>query len=495
MSDGFKDGYEFYVRAAGAQLAALTESARIEAIDREIGKLYREIAELGTNKTVETLSGDIAEFYHADTFNIDAILNDSSNRAYVPRVNTFASPDVVLDTGEAFQIKYYADGAKSARAQAVSLEEASRNPHTSSGAIKTLASDGATGSDPIYDGMGRLIPDDQLTEADAFLDKKIAKESVVRPDEVRRYSETKEKLTSTVSDRDGISSKGLSREESKQLARESKEGSLDLGNHGISADQLMEAKHIAKASLKAGLSAAAIAALLQAAPSIIESIQELAQEGSIDLGRLQEDGADTVAAGGSAFVTGALTAALTDMAQSGKLGESLVGLPSAVIASATVIAFNALKNGIRMAHGEMDQRSYADAILNDTFIASCALASGMLGQAACPIPALGYMLGSFVGSAVGGLTYQAGKQAFISFSVEHGATFFGLVDQDYELPDSVLNEIGLDVFEYDRFAFERPALDVFAPSYAEIETSEGPKPAITLPRRGVIAVGKVGYVL
>ena len=257
----------------------------------------------------------------------------------------------------------------------------------------------------------------------------------------------------------------------------------------------MEAKHIAKASLKAGLSAAAIAALLQAAPSIIESIQELAQEGSIDLGRLQEDGADTVAAGGSAFVTGALTAALTDMAQSGKLGESLVGLPSAVIASATVIAFNALKNGIRMAHGEMDQRSYADAILNDTFIASCALASGMLGQAACPIPALGYMLGSFVGSAVGGLTYQAGKQAFISFSVEHGATFFGLVDQDYELPDSVLNEIGLDVFEYDRFAFERPALDVFAPSYAEIEMSEGPKPAITLPRRGVIAVGKVGYVL
>lgn len=494
MSCGFKNGYEFYVRAAGAQLAALAESARLEAINNEIEKLNSAIEKLSTNKTIETLSGDMAELLHASTFNIDAILNDSTNRARALRINTFASPDVVLDSGEAFQIKYYADGAKSARAQAASLEEASRNPRTSAGATRMLASKGAPASTPIYDGMGRLIPDDQLADADIFLSRKIAAESAVRPDEVKRYSDTRVRLTSTVSDKHGISSKRLSREESKRIAKELKEDALDLRDHGISTDQLIKAKHIAKASLKAGLSAAAIAALLQAAPSIIKAIQKLIKDGIIDFNRLQEDGAEAIGAGGSAFVTGALTAALTDMIESGKLGGQLIGLPSAVIASVTIIAFNALRNGIEVARGGIDSRTYADTILRDTFIAACALASGLFGHMACPIPALGYMLGSFVGSAIGGLTYQAGRQAFISFSVESGATFFGLVDQDYELPSSVMREIGLDVFEYEEFMPEEPRLRAFKPGLANISIAPDEAPVLTLLRRGVVAVGKVGYI-
>lgn len=494
MNQGFKDGYEFFVQSVGAQRAGFVESARIEDLNAEITKLHKEIESLGIKKTVDTMSGDIAEFFLADTFNMDAILNSSENRASVPRVNTFASPDVVLDSGESFQVKYYANGAKSAKAQSKSLREALHDPKTSKGAQKSLADGRLSLDDPVYKDMERLIPDDQLPDAEKYLKRKVSKESAGRPSEAKRYADTQDHLTSTVSDKDGISSKTLSREESKQIARESKDGELELSGHGISADQLMKAKHIAKASLKAGLSAAAIAALLQAAPSVIESIQELYRDGQIGLDRLREDGGDVIGAGGSAFITGALTAALTDIVQSGKLGEEFVGIPSAVIASAAVIAFNAFRNGVSVAKGELDTRSYADSILRDTFVSSCALTSGMLGQTVIPIPAIGYMLGSFIGSAVGGLAYQSGKQAFISFSVASGATFFGLVEQDYELPDAVLNEIGLDVFEYDQFMFDEPALDVFNPGFAELRMTEEAPPVISLPRRGVIAVGKVGYV-
>ena len=42
-------------------------------------------------------------------------------------------------------------------------------------------------------------------------------------------------------------------------------------------------------------------------------------------------------------------------------------------------------------------------------------------------------------------------------------TFFGLVDQGCMLPDRVLKRIGLEAFEYESFASEKPELDIFTP--------------------------------
>ena len=497
MNPGFAEGYDYFARCAGGQLAAMVESGRVADLNAEIAKLQSEIAALGTNKTIETLSGDIAEFFHADTFNMDAILNGSRTRAEVPRVNSFGSADVLLKNGDQildqYQIKYWADGAKSAKAQAASLQEAASNPSTSAGATSRIA-EGGSPADPVYKGMKRLVADDQLPESEAFLSRKISEEAAKRPEQVGRYKDTKDSLTSVVKDKDGVSSKPLTREESKQLARESKEGTLDLSEHGISANQLMEARHIAKASLKAGLSAAAIAALLQAAPSIIASIEEFQREGEIDIDRMKSDGRDVLGVGGSAFVTGALTAALTDILLSGKLGEQFMSANSAVIASATVVAFNAIKGAVALAKGDTSGREYADSILRDTFVSCYALSAGMLGQTACPIPAVGYMLGSFIGSVVGGVGYEAGKQVFVSFAVENGATFFGLVDQNYELPNEVLEKIGIDVFRYDEFELQEPTIDFHEPDMPELGIIEVQPPEISFPKRGVIAVGKVGYI-
>lgn len=108
---------------------------------------------------------------------------------------------------------------------------------------------------------------------------------------------------------------------------------------------------------------------------------------------------------------------------------------------------------------------------------------------------VGYLLGSFVGSALGGIAYKAGQNLFMSFAISNGVTYFGLVDQDYRLSDEILNELGLDVLEYERFEYETADIDFFEPETACIGTIRQDGITYSFPRRGVIGLGKVGYIL
>lgn len=493
MNDAFAQGYDYFARGYGAQLAASESAQRIAEVNAEITSLLNEIQSLGTNKSVEFLSGDIAEFLHAKTFNIDAILSDSTNRAKVPRTTSFASPDVVLNSGEQFQVKYYADGVQSAKAQSTSFEQSLKYSKTQRGAERAIAETGASVKDPIYKNMKRVIPEGQTEEATRHLKRQIATESQRRPEEVPRYQDTLDNLSDVVSDEDGISSKPISREESKQIASEAKQHDLDLSEHGISAEQMLKVRHVLSSSLKAGMSAAAIAAVLKTAPYVLAAIQEAYANGEVDIDHIKGAGTDVLTTSGGAFISGALSSAIVESMHAGLLGDVFKEASPGVVASATVIAINACKNGIKVANGEMDKREFADSVFRDAFVSMVALSGGALGQAALPIPAIGYLLGSFMGSLLGGVAYGAGQDIFMSFSIESGLTFFGLVEQDYELPESTLKEIGVDVFEYDRFEYEQAHIDYFEPGIATIGLIR-PELEFSFPRRGVIGVGKVGYI-
>lgn len=495
FADAFMEGYDYFARSSGAQVAANVSSQRIAELNSEISNLLQDIESLGTNKSVDFLSGDIAEFLHARTFNVDAILNDSSNRATVPRTTGYATPDVVLDSGEQFQIKYYSDGPNSAKAQSVSHQQALKNSNTSTGAERAITEGGSNPKDPIYKNMKRVIPGDQAEDAEKYLRRKISEESVKRPDEVERYQDTLDNLTDVVSDEEGNASKRVSREESKEIAREAKRDDLDLSDHGISTEEMVKARHILKHSLKAGMSAAMIAAVLKAAPYIISSIQELHANGELDFDHLQAVGSDILGTGATAFVTGAISSAVVEALQSGKFGEAATGANPAIVASLTVIAINAARNGYKVAKGDMEAREFADCVVRDTFVSALALLGGTAGAAALPVlPMFGYLLGSFVGSAIGGITYKAGQELFMSFAVSNGITFFGIVEQDYQLPDEVLKELGVEVFEYEHFNYDQPSIDFFEPGRVQFDTIEPLRIEYSFPRRGVIGLGKVGYV-
>lgn len=78
---------------------------------------------LGIKNNSDALKGDVAEFWHSDTFNIDAIIKDSKSRTNVDRSHDFASADVTSNFSKDFGLKYYRIGAESAKQQAKSVFE------------------------------------------------------------------------------------------------------------------------------------------------------------------------------------------------------------------------------------------------------------------------------------------------------------------------------------------------------------------------------------
>ena len=81
----------------------------------------------------------------------------------------------------------------------------------------------------------------------------------------------------------------------------------------------------------------------------------------------------------------------------------------------------------------------------------------------------------------------------MSFCVDSGCTFFGIVDQDYQLPQEIMDEIGIEVFDYEKFEYDSFQYDNFRFDTFSPDTFQYDKFGITILRRGVIGVGKVGY--
>lgn len=132
--------------------------------------------------------------------------------------------------------------------------------------------------------------------------------------------------------------------------------------------------------------------------------------------------------------------------------------------------------------------------LNTIFTSLVSKAFGAAFTAVLPaFNVLAYLVGSAVGFAIAETIHYGAKQLFISFCVESGCTFFGIVDQNYQLPQDILDEIGIDVFDYEKFDYEHFQYDSFQFDSFSPDVFEYDKFGITIIRRGVIGVGKIGY--
>ena len=127
----------------------------------------------------------------------------------------------------------------------------------------------------------------------------------------------------------------------------------------------------------------------------------------------------------------------------------------------------------------------------NVFVASCSIGVG-LALSMLTICPFAYLLGNFVGSFVGSFAYIAVDKAFISFAVYSGWTFFGVVKQDYILPDNVLKELGIDLFDYENMFFDEYRFDKF--NFDELSLDEYIPDFISIIRRGVIGIHQIGYV-
>lgn len=263
----------------------------MQNVDDAIQQLAKDMnSKMGSNESVETLKGFIAEYWHADTFNINAALKGSSSRATIERSTKTASVDVSTNFGKKYSMKYYATGAQSAKAQATNVIQAYYSYISKSKAEHSMSlqewliknnylEDMQQLLMSIYQGQGRIIPTDQLEEAIKFLERKIAEESAKegsnRAALLAGYKETLNNLLDRIKDGNGVESIPLTKSESEALAALCKAGGFKPEDYGFVLSELITSEYILQQRLQAGVTSAVITMVLQIAPEIYKAIDYL----------------------------------------------------------------------------------------------------------------------------------------------------------------------------------------------------------------------------
>ena len=499
----FQDGYDYFRRSAGAIVGSFDGADYVGSIETEIQKLNDDMSHFtGFQTDSAMLKGDIAEFWHAGTFNIKAAVQGSAHRAAVDRSHDFASTDVSTNFGENYGLKYYGTAQASAKAQATSIFERFKEYQAGAGkdSLEKFLKDrqydtDAVLSDPIYTGQLRLIPHDQMEEAAAWLERMIKTEEARRPEQVERYRETLQMLRDRIQDNEGNESIPLTKEEAQKLATLAKQGKFNAEELGLSTEELLTFESVMKDSLHAGLNAAVISLALKVAPEVLKAIEHLIENGEVDREQFKSVGLAALSGGSEGFVRGTVSAAITTCCKGGLLGEGLKEISPGLVAAVTVVTMNTVKNACYVAQGKMSRTALANDLVKDMILTAASYAGGVIGQAAIEVPVLGYMIGSLVGSLVGTIVVNVGQSAVLSFCAETGITMFGLVEQDYVLPDDIIKEIGVETFDYESFTPATFEADNFAFDTFEPEGFEPDSLEMKFLRRGVVGFAKVGYTM
>ena len=487
----FTDGYN-YIKDNSASFFAAVQGERvgeyINNVETQVQHLVDHLnAFEGTGSLVDTLKGDVAEFWHADTYNINAAINKSAHQMEVPRSHGLGSVDIqsIVSDGEEklkYSSKYYKTYQESAKQQAKSVLEGTKGKYGST-------------TDPLYKGQFRLIPSDQFDKAQEFLDNRIKYLEKHRPEQVARYKDTLKQLRDRIEDNDGNQSIPLTEKQARLLAKVAKEGkaSDDIFEQiGAEETKLKAAmmKQAAQDICKAGLTAATISLVLKTTPEIIKAIDQLIENGEIDKSQFETIGTSAISGSAEGFLRGSIAASIMAC-----LKHRGIDANASVVGALTVIAVNTMKDAFAVSQGEKTRQELTNALIKELYVSGWAIAGGIVTQhILAELPVFGYMLGSFLGSTIGSLTYDYGYKKAISFCVDSGFTMFGLVEQNYTLPDSIMREIGLDVFDYETFDVDSFKPDTFTIDSFQPESFNTDRLQITFLRRGVIGVSKIGYV-
>ena len=80
----------------------------------------------------------------------------------------------------------------------------------------------------------------------------------------------------------------------------------------------------------------------------------------------------------------------------------------------------------------------------------------------------------------------------MAIGICQGWTFFGLVQQDYRVPEEILTELGWDTIEWDQAETDTVELDTVEIDCVELNPVE--LDTVRYLRRGIIGVRRIGYL-
>lgn len=501
----FEKGYENFIasESIGSSIATQNADRYVERISVACAMLEDSINKFkGFETNIKQLKGDVQEFYASGTFNIKSTIADSQFETTVDRSHDYASADITSNWGEEFGLKACFNGTASAKEQSVSHFQRYMEYKSFSGrnelsfetflTERGISPDKVLASDPIYANQTRIIPSDQYEEAIAFLRLQIAKKSITNPNEIKRLQDTLDNLKTIIEAPDGTQSDSITTDKLLNLAIKGKQGIYDASKDGFSPKQLIEIEHILKQGVKAGITAATITMLLKIVPQLYKCLDDLISEGYIDESKLKELGFSALDGATEGFFRGSVSAVITTSLKSGLCGNTLKAISPEIVGVLTVLMISTLKDSFLLVKGSVGINEFTYNLQRNIFVSACALGGGAILQSVMPAIPFAYMLGNFVGSMVGSFAFITYEKAILSFCISSGCTFFGLVRQDYKLPDSVLRELGLELFEYEqcfynKYEYDEYVFDEYQPDYYDPDM-------IYILRRGVIGVRQVGYI-
>lgn len=473
-----QQGWEFAAAIMGADVGAHMGTEYVSAVEAAIKQLEDNINNHQyRNLGIGQLQGYMLEEWEAGTFNVDAVAADSADRAVVLHSTAKDSVDIHLKSGTDYSAKSYGTAEQTARAQA------RFNPDTGQAS---------------YQGQGRLVPSDQLDTAKQTAHREALRNEPIREDVSKAYGETESKLTDKLANDEGVESRSASRKDLEKMAKESKKQEFKAEEHGVTVEGAIKTEYLLKQALKAGYTTAAITVAVQLAPEIYKAIDFLIKNGELDLSTVKHIGKKGISAGAEGFLRGSISSALLIMCESGALGEALKGISPTLLGTVVALVLQTTKNSILVAAGKMTTQQMGAAFVDMVVVSGGYLVSahigGIIGQTlGFQLPVLGYLLGSLIGNSFC-VIYNIGKKKLISFCVDTGFTCFGLVEQNYELPEDVLHEMGVETIEIPRTRIETTEIPRIAIGAAELKKADYETIDITVLRRGVIGVNKVGYV-
>ena len=279
-------------------------------------------------------------------------------------------------------------------------------------------------------------------------------------------------------------------EEAERLTRNAKGGTYNAASDGFTSADLINFEYIINQGINAGLSAALISTVLKIAPEVCKCLDQLIDKGFVDINQLKKTGLAALSGSCQGFLYGFVASSLTATCKSGILGTVAQSISKECISGLTVIVINTIKDSLLVSKGELTQGELTYNLSRNIFVTSCAVGLGFLTQLA-PIIPCAYLLGNFIGTLVGSFIYDSVDKVIMSFCIVSEFTLFGLVEQDYHLPEEVLNQLGIDLFEYEKFYTHRIQTDQFPVKKVAFNVNECD--TIRILRRGVISVHKVGY--
>lgn len=462
MTD-FQRGFEL----ASDQLVAAAVGARVAdygaRVEESLETLIRDMAKIAVNqKDLHYAKGDVVEIWHAGTLNLNATQRGLNVEAFAPRN---AGPIDVAVSGEsggtAAQLKYYRSGDATAKAI----------------------------SDPKYQCLdSKVVPADQLDAVRAAA-LRLASKNAERPEVASSYRHTAQ----TADDRlrmDGAESRPLSEDQAFDLTRQLRsQGGIDRVQFGLSSRDVIQWQEVLRDAAPVAVRAALLAAALQAAPLLMEIAKQGIESGEISVEDFAPLGQALPAAVLRSGLAGGLTAAVVGAAQRDLLGASLMELDPTVVGAIVVLCISAAGHSVEAARGRISPQEAAARTAEDALTIFVSLGFAAVGQALIPIPLLGALVGNIVGALVARLVIDQANEALLGLAVETGWTFFGLVDQDYRVPESLLADAGWQTINMDRFEPRTLNFQRLEPSRLDLVSID-----VSALKRGVVAFRRVGFI-